>query len=144
MVYITLLITFLISYSNANNITFEGFGNADISGFSFNDNSSYKLYKSNGHWKSSTGDFGLHECLGTVRTDKNNKNDFDLYCKYISQLNDYFIVMISRDSEYKESGSGKGLIIETSAGYKYLLQAKCSHAVTYLGSDYFAMQKCKF
>ena len=74
MVYITLLITFLISYSNANNITFEGFGNADISGFSFNDNSSYKLYKSNGHWKSSTGDFGLHEGLGTVRIDKNNKN----------------------------------------------------------------------
>ena len=42
MIYITLFITFLISYSNANNITFEGFGNADISGFSFNDNSSYK------------------------------------------------------------------------------------------------------
>ena len=52
---------------------------------------------------------------------------------------------IFRDSEYKESGSGKAQIVEVSKNYNYLLGAICSHAITYLeSSDYFAMQKCKF
>lgn len=133
------------SFANANEITFEGSGKADIKGFTFNDNSSYKLYKSNGHWKSSTGDYGLHECLGTVTSDKNNKNGFNVYCKYISQKDDYFIMKVYRDSEYQESGAGKALIIDTSDNYGFLLGSDCSHAVTYLkSSDYFAMQKCRF
>ena len=59
-----LILTFLfISFGKAGEIIIEGTGKADINGYTFNDNSSYKLYRSNGHWKSSTGDFGLHTCL---------------------------------------------------------------------------------
>merc|ERR1712023_552863 len=122
-----------------------GTGKADISGYTFNDNSSYKLYKSNGHWKSSTGDFGLHTCMGTVTSDKNGKNGFNVYCKNTSQKGDYFIIKIYRDSEYQESGAGVAKIVEASKSYSYLIGAECSHAVTYLkSSDYFSMQKCKF
>jgi hypothetical protein len=132
-------------HGNANEITFEFTGKAEISGFTFKDNSSYKIYNSNGHWKSSSGDFGLTECLGTVTNSKNNKNGFNVYCKNISQNDDYIIMKIYRDSEYKESGAGKAKIIEASKNYIYLLGAKCSHAITYLkSSDYFGLQKCKF
>ena len=142
ILFITLLFA---SVGNTGEITFEASGKADINGYTFNDNSSYKLYRSNGHWKSSTGDFGLHTCLGTVTKSKSGKSGFDVYCKNISQRNDYFIIKIFRDSEYQESGAGRGKIIEASKNYSYLMGAECSHAVTYLkSSDYFSMQKCKF
>ena len=141
-----LILSFLfISFGKAGEIIIEGTGKADINGYTFNDNSSYKLYKSNGHWKSSTGDFGLHTCLGTVTSDKNGKNGFNVYCKNTSQKDDYFIIKIYRDSEYQESGAGIAKIVEASSSYSYLIGAVCSHAVTYLkSSDYFSMQKCKF
>ena len=108
-----LILTFLfVSYGKAGEIIFEGTGKADINGYTFNDNSSYKLYKSNGHWKSSTGDFGLHTCMGTVTSDKNGKNGFNVYCKNTSQKDDYFIMKIYRDSEYQESGAGIANIVE--------------------------------
>ena len=141
-----LILSFLfISFGKAGEIIIEGTGKADINGYTFNDNSSYKLYKSNGHWKSSTGDFGLHTCMGTVTSDKNGKNGFNVYCKNTSQKDDYFIIKIYRDSEYQESGAGVAKIVEASKSYSYLIGAECSHAVTYLkSSDYFSMQKCKF
>ena len=141
-----LILSFLfISFGKAGEIIIEGTGKADINGYTFNDNSSYKLYRSNGHWKSSTGDFGLHTCMGTVTSDKNGKNGFNVYCKNTSQKDDYFIMKIYRDSEYQESGAGIAKIVEASKSYSYLIGAKCSHAVTYLkSSDYFSMQKCKF
>ena len=142
---IIILSFLLVSFAKTGQITFEASGKADISGYTFNDNSSYKLYRSNGHWKSSTGDFGLHTCLGTVTNSKEGKSGFDVYCKNISQKEDYFIIKIYRDSEYQESGAGRAKIVEASNNYSYLIGAECSHAVTYLkSSDYFAMQKCKF
>ena len=142
---IIILAVLIVSHSNSSEITFEATGKADINGYTFNDNSSYKLYKSSGHWKSSAGDFGLHTCLGTVTTSKNNKNGFNVYCRYVSQEDDYITIKIYRDSEYKESGAGKAKIIEVTENYSFLLGSECSHAVTYLkSSDYFAMQKCKF
>ena len=141
-----LILTFLfVSFVKAGEIIIEGTGKADINGYTFNDNSSYKLYRSNGHWKSSSGDFGLHTCAGTVTKSKDGKSGFNVYCKNTSQKDDYFIMLIFRDSEYQESGAGKAKIVEASKNYNYLLGAECSHAITYLkSSDYFAMQKCKF
>ena len=142
---IIILIFLFVSFAKTGEITFEASGKADISGYTFNDNSSYKLYRSNGHWKSSTGDFGLHTCFGTVTNSKQGKSGFNVYCKNTSQKDDYFIMLIFRDSEYQESGAGKAKIVEASKNYNYLLGAECSHAITYLkSSDYFAMQKCKF
>ena len=110
-----------VSFVSADEIIFEITGKAEINGFTFNDNSSYKLYKSNGI----TG--------------------FNVYCKNISQNDDYIIMKIFRGSEYQESGAGQAKIIEASKNYAYLVGSECSHAITYLKtSDYFAIQKCKF
>ncbi len=141
---ILILAVVIVSIGHANQITFEASGKANIDGFTFNDTSSFKLYKSNGHWKNSTGDYGLHQCMGTVTSNKNNKGGINVYCKYTSQNDDYFFMKIFRDSEYQDSGAGKAIIVETSDSYKFLLGTGCTHAVTYLKSDYFAMQKCKY
>lgn len=83
--------------------------------------------------------------MGTVTYSKNNKNGFDIYCKNISQKDEYLTIKIYRDSEYKEFGAGKSKVIKASKKYSYLLGAECSHAITYLKSlDYFGLQKCKF
>ena len=84
---ILILVVLFVPYSNANEITFEVTGKADIDGYTFNDNSSYKLYKSNGHWKSSSGDFGLHTCVGTVTNSKDGKSGFNVYCLSKNKLN---------------------------------------------------------
>ena len=142
---IIILLLLFISFGNTGEIIFESSGKAHIKGYTFNDNSSYKLYRSNGYTKSSTGDLGLHNCLGTVTNSKDGKVGFNVYCKNIFEKDEYFIMKIFRDSEYQESGAGKAKIVEVSKYYNYLLGAECSHAVTYLkSSEYFAMQKCKF
>jgi hypothetical protein len=140
---ILFLALILVSYSNASEVRIDTTGRADISGLTFKDKSKYRLYKSNGHWKSSSGDYGLHECFGTLKNDKNNKAQFEVYCKNISQENEYFIIKIYRDTEYQKAGLGKATIVEVSDGYNHLLNATCDHAITYIELDYFAIQKCK-
>ena len=44
----------------------------------------------------------------------------------------------------QESGIGQATIVETSKKYKFLLNAKCNHAITYIELDYFTLQKCNF
>ena len=74
--------------------------------------------------------------LWNIKFKQKKEINFDVYCKYTLQNNEYFILKISRDSEYQESGFGNGLILETSSEYKHFLGAKCNHAVIYLDLDY--------
>ena len=67
-----------VSIEKTGEITIQDTGKAEISLYTFNDHSSYKLYRSNGNWKSSTWDFGLHICLSTVISEKNVKNGFNI------------------------------------------------------------------
>ena len=134
----------LIGRLDANQITIDMTGKAEFSGLSFKDKSRYRLFKSNGYWKSSKGDYGLHECFGTLKNNKNNDASFNVFCKNTSQNNEYFILKIYRGTKYEDSGAGKATIIETSEVYEYLLSAECDHAITYIKENYFAMQKCRY
>ena len=58
---VILLITFS-SLSTAGDFKVDGTGSSNISGFTFSDGSKFSLYTSNGHWKSSSGDYGLSNC----------------------------------------------------------------------------------
>ena len=107
-------------------------GKADISGFTFKDSSKYRLYKSNGYWQSSIGDYGLHKCFGTLKNDTDNDVEFEVYCKYTSQDNEYFIMKFKRDRGFQDSGIGNAKIIETSKKYEYFLNST-SHSLK-LGS----------
>ena len=45
-------------------------GTSEIEGITFNDSSKFRLYKSKGYWKASSGDYGTVKCFGTL---KNNR-----------------------------------------------------------------------
>ena len=144
IIILAFVIVAVSSLTYANEFKVDMTGKADISGITFKDSSQYRLYKSNGHWKSSIGDYGLHNCFGTLKNNTEDDVEFEVYCKYISQNNEYFIMKFKRNRGFQDSGIGNAKIIETSKKYKYFLNATCNHAITYLDEDYFAIQKCNY
>lgn len=141
-----LILIFLLivnSYSIAKEFELNTSGTSETEGLTFNDNSKFRLYKSKGYWKSSSGDYGTAKCFGTLKNDKENNVQFEVYCKHISQEKEHFVLKFLRGSGTQDSGIGKALVTETSEKFEYLLNKECNHAITYIEKDYFAMQKCK-
>ena len=144
IIILAFVIVAVSSLTYANEFKVDMTGKADIFGITFKDSSKYRLYKSNGHWKSSIGDYGLHNCFGTLKNDTEDDVEFEVYCKYTSQNNEYFIMKFKRNRGFQDSGIGNAKIIETSKKYQYFLNATCNHAITYIDKDYFAIQKCNY
>ena len=71
-----ILIFILIINSNsfAAEFKLDTSGTSEIEGITFNDSSKFRLYKSKGYWKASSGDYGTVKCFGTL---KNNKDNLD-------------------------------------------------------------------
>ena len=140
-----ILILLLLTNSNsfANEFILDTSGSSEIEGITFKDNSKFRLYKSSGYWKSSSGDYGTAKCFGTLKNDKEDNVQFEVYCKHISQQKEYFIMKFLRGAGTQDSGIGKARVTETSKKFEYLLNLECNHAITYIKKDYFAMQKCK-
>ena len=140
-----LIFIFLVN-SNilANEFELDTTGSSEIEGIIFNDNSKFRLYKSNGYWKASSGDYGTVKCFGTLYNDRKKNVQFEVYCKHLSQEKEHFILKFFRGAGTQDSGTGQAEVIETSKKFEYLLNAECKHAITYLDKDYFALQKCKY
>ena len=83
VIFIFLLIINSISF--AKEFTIDTSGSSEIEGLTFNDSSKFSLYKSNGYWKSSSGDYGTVKCFGTLKNDKENNVEFEVFCKHVSQ-----------------------------------------------------------
>ena len=141
---IIILFLTINSFSNAEEFLIDGTGKAEMVGITFNDKSKYRVYKSNGHWKASSGDYGLSECFGTVRNYYDDKVDFEVYCKLLAQDKEHFVMKFITKRDTQESGIGQAIVVDTSKKYKFLLNAKCNHAITYIDLDYFSIQKCNY
>ena len=141
-----ILIFLLIINSNsfAAEFKLDTSGSAEIEGITFNDSSKFSLYKSKGYWKASSGDYGTVKCFGTLKNNKDNSVEFEVYCKHISQDKQHFVMKFLRGTGTEDSGIGKAKITETSKKFDYLLNLECNHAITYIEKDYFAIQKCKY
>ena len=48
-----------------------------------------------------------------------------------------------RNKGSQDVGTGKAVIVDATKRFKYLLNADCNHAITYIKNDYFGIQKCK-
>ena len=142
---IILIFIFLVN-SNilANEFELDTTGSSEIEGIIFNDDSKFRLYKSKGYWKASSGDYGTVKCFGTLYNDRKQSVQFEVYCKHISQEKENFILKFFRGAGTQDSGTGQAEVIETSKKFEYLLNAECKHAITYIDKDYFALQKCKY
>ena len=140
-----LIFIFLVN-SNilANKFELDTTGSSEIEGIIFNDDSKFRLYKSKGYWKASSGDYGTVKCFGTLYNDSKQNVQFEVYCKHLSQEKEHFILKFFRGAGTQDSGTGQAEVIETSKKFEYLLNAVCKHAITYLDKDYFALQKCKY
>ena len=141
-----ILIFLLIINSNsfAAEFKLDTSGSAEIEGITFNDSSKFSLYKSKGYWKASSGDYGTVKCFGTLKNNKDNSVEFEVYCKHTSQDKQHFVMKFLRGVETQDAGIGKAKITETSKKFDYLLNLECNHAITYIEEDYFAIQKCKY
>ena len=140
---ILILLLFKNSYSFAKEFTLDTSGSSEIEGITFNDNSKFRLFKSNGYWKSSSGDYGTVKCFGTLKNDPEDNVQFEVYCKHISQEKEHFVMKFFRGVGTQDSGIGRATVTETSKKFEYLLNLECKHAITYIEQDYFALQKCK-
>ena len=141
-----ILIFLLIINSNsfAAEFKLDTSGSAEIEGITFNDSSKFSLYKSKGYWKASSGDYGTVKCFGTLKNNKDNSVEFEVYCKHTSQDKQHFVMKFLRGAGTQDAGIGKAKITETSKKFDYLLNLECNHAITYIEEDYFAIQKCKY
>ena len=131
------------SYGYAEEFIIDSSGTSETSGITFNDNSRYRLFKSSGYWKASSGDYGLSKCFGTLKNSKDKDVKFEVYCKFTTQKKEHFILKFLRNSGYQDSGIGIATVVETSKEYEYLLNSECNHAITYIDKDFFSIQKCQ-
>ena len=60
----------LHAYSLAKEFIIDTSGTSLTEGITFNDNSKFRLFKSNGYWKSSSGDYGTVKYFGALKNDK--------------------------------------------------------------------------
>ena len=85
-------------------------GTSEIEGITFNDSSKFRLYKSKGYWKASSGDYGTVKCFGTLKNNKDNSVEFEVYCKHTSQDKQHFVMKFLRGVGTQDAGIGKAKI----------------------------------
>ena len=141
--FLLIFLTLASSISYSKEIVINGTGVSNISGLTFSDGSKFRLFTSQGHWRASSGDYGLSDCYGTLKNDKNDDVVFEVYCNMIAQDEEYFIMKFFRNKGSQDVGTGKAIIVDATEKFKYLLNANCNHAITYIKKEYFAIQICK-
>ena len=141
--FLIIFLTLASSVTYSNEVVINGTGTSNVSGLTFSDGSKFRLFTSQGHWRASSGDYGLSDCYGTLKNDINDDVVFEVYCNMIAQDEEYFIMKFFRNKGSQDVGTGKAVIVDATKRFKYLLNADCNHAITYIKKDYFGIQKCK-
>ena len=143
LLFLLIFLTLASSVTYSNEVIINGTGTSNVSGLTFSDGSKFRLFTSKGHWRASSGDYGLSDCYGTLKNDENDDVQFEVFCSMIAQDKENFIMKFFRNKGSQDVGTGKALIVDATERFKYLLNANCNHAITYIEKEYFAIQKCK-
>ncbi len=143
LLFLLIILTLASSVTHSNEVIINGTGTSNVSGLTFSDGSKFRLFTSKGHWRASSGDYGLSDCYGTLKNDENDDVQFEVFCSMISQDEENFIMKFFRNKGSQDVGTGKAIIVDATEKFKYLLNANCNHAITYIKKEYFAIQKCK-
>ena len=116
---------------------------ADITTFTLPDNSTYSVFKSDGSWTSTLGDYGHLECMGPI---ENTNEYFKLnhMCEYTNQNKIKFWARVIREgNQDADAGVGKIFIIDALESYKKFIGYKCNYGIKYLDNKVFTTAKCK-
>ena len=143
LLFYLFFLTLASSVTYSNEVIINGTGTSNVSGLTFSDGSKFRLFTSKGHWRASSGDYGLSDCYGTLKNDENDDVQFEVFCNMIAQDKESFIMKFFRNKGTQDIGTGKALIVDATERFKYLLNANCNHAITYIEKEYFGIQKCK-
>ena len=143
LLFLLIFLSLASSVTYSNEIVINGTGTSNVSGLTFSDGSKFRLFTSKGHWRASSGDYGLSDCYGTLKNDENDDVQFEVFCNMLAQDEENFVMKFYRNKGSQEVGTGKAVIVDATKRFKYLLSADCNHAITYIKKDYFAIQKCK-
>ncbi len=143
LIFLLIFLTLATSISYSKEIIINGTGISKTSGLTFSNGSKFRLFTSQGHWRASSGDYGLSDCYGTLKNDANDDVQFEVFCNMIAQDEENFVMKFYRNKGSQDVGTGKAVIVDATKRFKYLLSADCNHAITYIKKDYFAIQKCK-
>lgn len=143
LLFLLIFLTLASSLTCSNEVVINGTGTSNVSGLTFSDGSKFRLFTSKGHWRASSGDYGLSDCYGTLKNDENDNVQFEVFCSMIAQDKENFIMKFFRNKGSQNVGTGKALIVDATERFKYLLNANCNHAITYIEKEYFTIQKCK-
>ena len=143
LLFLVIFLTLASSLTYSNEFVINGNAASDISGLTFSDGSKFRLFTSKGHCRASSGDYGLSDCYGTLENDKNDDVQFEVFYSMIAQDEESFIMKFYRNKGSQDVGTGKTVIVDAIERFKYILNANCNHAITYIKKDYFAIQKCK-
>ena len=143
LIFLIVFLSLASSISYSDDVVINGTGTSNVSGLTFSDGSKFRLYTSQGHWRASSGDYGLSECYGTLKNDKNDDVQFEVFCNMIAQDEENFVMKFFRNKGSQDAGTGKAVIVDATERFKYLLNANCNHAITYIKKNFFGIQKCK-
>ena len=143
LLFLLIFLTLASSLTYSNEFVINGTATSDVTGLTFSDGSKFRLFTSKGHWRASSGDYGLSDCYGTLENDKNDDIQFEVFCSMIAQDEENFIMKFYRAKGSQSVGIGKAIIVDGSKKYEYLISIECNHAITYIKDDYFGIQKCK-
>ena len=143
LIFLLVFLSLASSISYSKEIVINGTGISNVSGLTFSDGSKFSLFSSQGHWRASSGDYGLSDCYGTLKNDKKGDVKFEVFCNMIAQDEENFVMKFYRNKGLQDVGTGKAVIVDATKRFKYLLSADCNHAITYIKKNYFAIQKCK-
>ena len=141
--FLIIFLTLASSVTYSNEVVINGTGTSNVSGLTFSDGSKFRLFTSKGHWRASSGDYGLSDCYGTLKNDENDDVQFEVFCNMIAQDEENFVMKFFRNKGSQDVGTGKAVIVDASERFKFLLNADCNHAITYIKNEYFGIQKCK-
>ena len=143
LLFYLFFLTLASSVTYSNEVVINGTGTSNVSGLTFSDGSKFRLFTSQGHWRASSGDYGLSDCYGTLKNDENDDVQFEVFCNMIAQDEENFVMKFFRNKGSQDVGTGKAVIVDASERFKFLLNADCNHAITYIKKEYFGIQKCK-
>ena len=111
---VLIFLTLASSVTYSNEVVINGTGTSNISGLTFSDGSKFRLFTSKGHWRASSGDYGLSDCYGTLKNDKNDDVQFEVFCNMIAQDEEAFVMKFYRNKGSQDVGTGKAIIVDLS------------------------------
>ena len=144
MQYIILsLIVLFCNILYAEEIIIDATATTNITTFTLANKSTYSIFKSDGSWTSSLGDYGHLQCMGPIeKTDKNFK--LNHMCQFTNQNNEKIWARVIREGDQDAYvGVGKMVFIDATGNYIRLIGFKCNYGIKYLDNKIFQLAKCK-